>query len=119
MPITVSHTVVAAGIADTLEWFKTTSNSKRLRQMVAMLASATGCNDYSSHSLRHAFALNCSINPNVHDMGKINIGVWSAGAGGGGGGNTKINMSYGAASIEGEGLDNLYRASLEIHRHLL
>jgi len=117
VPITVGHTVVAAGIADTLEWFKTTSNSKRLRQMVAMLANATGCNDYSSHSLRHAFALNCSINPNVRDMDKINIGGWSAGASGGG--NTKINMSYGAASIEGEGLDNLYRASLEIHRHLL
>jgi len=117
VPITVGHTVVAAGIADTLDWFRTVGKSKRGRQMLAMLANATGCNDYSSHSLRHAFALNCSINRNVRDMDKINIGGWSAGAGGGV--NTPVNMKYGAASIEGEGLDNLYRASLEIHRHLL
>ena len=117
VPITVGHAVVAAGIANTLEWFRLVSQSKRERQMKAMLANATGCNDYSAHCLRHSFALNCSINPNVRDMDKINIGGWSAGSGGGG--NTKISMDYGAASIEGEGLTNLYRASLEIHKHLL
>ena len=117
VPITVGHAVVAAGIAGTLDWFRTTGKSNRERQMLKMLTNATGCNDYSSHSLRHAFALNCSINPNVRDMDKIYIGGWSAGAGGGV--NTPVNMKYGAASIEGEGLANLYRASLEIHKHLL
>jgi hypothetical protein len=117
VPITVGHAVVAAGIAGTLEWFRTTGRGKRLWDMKKMLVAATGCEDYSSHCLRHTFALNCTINSNVRTMDKINIGGWSAGSGGGG--DTKINLDYGSASIEEAKLINLYRASQEIHKHLL
>ena len=90
---------------------------QKLQPLYGVQISDTRKIDNSRLILYSMPALNCSINPNVRDMDKINIGGWSAGAGGGV--NTPVNMKYGAASIEGEGLDNLYRASLEIHRHLL
>jgi hypothetical protein len=117
VPITIGHAVVAAGIAGTLEWFKTAGRGKRLWDMKKMLRAATGCDDYSSHCLRHTFALNCTMNSNVRDMDKINIGGWSASKGAGA--NTKINLDYGVASIEPAKLMNLYKASQEIHKHLL
>ena len=117
VPITVGLSVVQDGIAGTLEWFRTAGRGKRLWDMRKMLKSATGCDDYSSHCLRHTFALNCTLNSNVRTMDKINIGGWSAGSGGGG--DTKINLDYGSASIEEAKLVNLYKASLEIHSHLL
>ena len=117
VPVVIGVGVVRQGIKDTVEWIGRVPHATMLNQMKAMLKKATGCNDYSSHCLRHTFSWNCSHNGNVRDIDKINIGGWSAGSAGV---NTKVSMKYGAANLGGtEQLINLHKASREIHKHLL
>ena len=116
VPIVIGINVIREGLENTIKWLKETPQATVLRHMTNMLKAATGSNEYSSHSLRHGFSLNCALNPNVRDVDKINIGGWSSAAGS----VSRISMRYGAAALGGtEQLVSLHQASREIHKHLL
>ena len=115
VPIVLGQELIREELANAIKWLNNTSTSSHSFAIKSFLQNITSNKNYTGHCLRHTFRVNCYTN-NVSADFACSIGGWS----GREMGLSEHLLNYGNAGIEDSDMVNsLYKASEQIHRHLL